>query len=232
MSALSQMAPAAVLPILAPDAVVSSGEVERVELRRPDAAAEIDARDDIAPLIGAAHLQQRAVAPVDLDEVIGLQAHVVELDEGEFLLAFEPQLHRIHRQHAIDREVAADVAQEVDVVEAAQPFGVVEHQRVGRAVAEGEEAFEDGPDRRLVGVDLLDGQKLAALVLAGRIADPRRAAADQRQRLAAGALQPGEHHDRQQRCRHGARAPCSRSRYRRRASPERAFSSSPSKSEH
>jgi hypothetical protein len=103
---------------LAPDEVVSSGQVRR-RAARAHAAAEIDAVDDVAPLVGAAHLQGAAVAPVQLDEVVGLQDHVVELDERQFLLALEPQLHRIHRQHAVDREVPADVAQELDVVERA-----------------------------------------------------------------------------------------------------------------
>ena len=43
------------------------------------------------------------------------------------------------------------------------------------------------------------GEDAAALVLAGRVADPRGAAAHQRDRLVAGLLQPVQHHDRQQR---------------------------------
>ena len=48
-------------------------------------------------------------------------------------------------------------------------------------------------------VDHLVGQDAAALVLAGRIADPGGAAAHQRDRPVAGLLQPVQHHDRQQR---------------------------------
>ena len=94
-----------------------SGEVEGIELRRAHAAAEIDAGDDVAPLVGAAHLQDAAMAAVELDEVVGLQAHVVELEERQLLVALEPHLDRIDRQHAVDREMPADVAQEVDVVQ-------------------------------------------------------------------------------------------------------------------
>ena len=113
-----------------------SGEVSAKSCGSPQAAAEIDAGDDVAPLVRAAHLQRAAVAPVKLDEVVGLQAHVVEFEERELLLALEPELHRVHRQHAVDGEVAADVAQELDVVELGQPFGVVGHDRVGLALAE------------------------------------------------------------------------------------------------
>ncbi len=89
----------------------------------------------------------------------------------------------------------ADVAQEGDVVELAQPVVVVDHHRVGRAVAEGQEALEHASDAGDVGVDLRIGQQLAALVLAGRIADLGRAAAHQHDRLVTGLLQPAQHHD-------------------------------------
>ena len=105
---------------------------EREELRVVQAAAEIDAVDDIAPLIGAAHLQHAAVTPVQLDEIVGLQDHVVEFEKRQFLLPLEPQLHRIERQHAVDGEVAADVAQEVDIVERVEPVGIVGHDGVCR----------------------------------------------------------------------------------------------------
>ena len=165
---------------------------------RAHAPAEIDAVDDVAPLVRAAHLQIAAVAARELDEVVGLQDHVVEFDERQLLLAIEPQLHRIHRQHAVDREMPADVAQHLDVVERGQPLGIVGHDGVALAGAERQELRERALDRVLVGVDLLVGEDLARLVAAGRIADARRAAAHQRDRLVAGLLQPVQHHDREQ----------------------------------
>ena len=54
---------------------------QREELRVVQAAAKIDAADDIAPLIRSAHLQHAAVTPIKFDEVIGLQDHVVEFEE-------------------------------------------------------------------------------------------------------------------------------------------------------
>ena len=50
---------------------------QRKKLRVEHPAAEIDAVDDVAPLIGASHLQHAAIALVELDEVIGLQDHVM-----------------------------------------------------------------------------------------------------------------------------------------------------------
>ena len=147
-----------------------------IELVRAHAAAEIDARDDVAPLVRAAHLQVAAVALGQLDEIVGLQQHVVEFDEGQLLVALEAKLHRIHGQHAVDREMPAHIAQELDVVERRQPLGVVEHQRRGRAAAELQEASEHALDGFLVAFDRLDGKDAPRLVLAGRVADPGGAA--------------------------------------------------------
>ena len=111
------------------------------------------------------------------------------------MLAAQAQLDRIHRQHPVDREMPPDVAQEVDVVELGEPIGVVGHDGVTLALAEADEMREGFADAGLVGRDLDDRQKLAAFVLAGRIADHRRAAAHQRNRLAARLLKPVQHHD-------------------------------------
>ncbi len=107
-------------------------------------------------------------------------------------------LRRVHGQHAVDGEVPAHVAQELDVVERRQPLGVVEHDGVGAALAEFEEAREHALDGVLVGLDGLDRKDAPRLVLAGGIADARGAAAHQRDRLAARLLQPVQHHDRDQ----------------------------------
>ncbi len=96
----------------------------------------------------------------------------------------------------LTREMPADIAQEFDVVQRGQPFSVIRHQ--GLAGAEIEELRKGLADLVLVGVDLFDGQDLARLITAGRIADPGGAAAHQRDGPVAGALQPGQHHDRDQ----------------------------------
>ena len=50
------------------------------------------------------------MALVKLDEVIGLQDHIVEFEETQRLLALEAQLDRVETQHAVNRKVAAIVA--------------------------------------------------------------------------------------------------------------------------
>ena len=56
------------------------------------------------------------MAAVELEEVVGLQDHVVELEEDQRLVAVEPRASPVEGEHAVDREVPADVAQEADVV--------------------------------------------------------------------------------------------------------------------
>ena len=135
---------------------------------------------------------------MQLDEIVGLQDHVVEFEERQLLVALEAHAHAVEGQHAVDREMAPDIAQELDVVELRQPLGVVDHQRIAAAIAEADEARERAPDAVLVPFDLIEGEQAPALVAAGRIADAGRAAAHQGDRLAAGLLQPMQHHDRQE----------------------------------
>ena len=168
-------------------------------LLQAHAAAEIDSGDDVAPLVGAAHLQIAAVAARKLDIVVGLQQHVVELDEREFLFPIETKLGAVHRQHAIDGEMAADVAQKFDVVERCQPFGVIDHQCISAAVPECQELRKHLFHAVLVVLDLLDRAQLPRFIFARWIANPGRAAAHQCNRLAAALLKPVQHHDRQQR---------------------------------
>ena len=66
---------------------------------------------------------------------------------------------------------------------------------VARAVAEAEEAREDLADAGDVGVDIRRAQQLAALVLAGGIADLGGAAAHEHDGAVAMLLQPAQQHD-------------------------------------
>jgi hypothetical protein len=72
----------------------------------------------------------------------------------ERLLAFQPQFHAVHRQHAVDAEMPADIAQEGDVEQPVQPFGIVEHDGIRRAITETQEGVEHLADAGLVGFDL------------------------------------------------------------------------------
>jgi hypothetical protein len=118
----------------------------------------------ILPHWSAAHLQAQNRAARQVPEIVALQDHVVEFEEGHRLFAFEPQLHRIEREHAVDGEMGADFLQKLDVAKLAQPVVVVDHHRVGRPVAESQQFLEDRLDRGDVGLDRLVAQHLAAFV--------------------------------------------------------------------
>ena len=172
------------------------GEAEQPGIGQ--APAQLHAVDDVAPLVGATHLQRAAMAPIQLDEIIGLENRVVELQEGERLSALQAQPRGIHGEHAVDREVTADIAQEGNVGEPRQPGIVVHHDGVARAVAEAEESLEDAADAGHVGGDPLAVEQRTRLVPKRRVADPGRAPAHQDDRAMAVALQPPQHHDRDQ----------------------------------
>jgi hypothetical protein len=159
------------------------------------APRQLDAGDDVAPLVGAAHLQFAVEAAAQLEEVVGLQDQVVEFEKGQRLIAVEPQLDAVLRQHAVDREMPADIAQQRDVAQFVEPVGVIDHDRVAGPVAELQELGEDPLDPRHVAGDLIVGQQLARFVLARGVADTRRAAAHQHDRLVAGLLKPAQQHN-------------------------------------
>ena len=111
------------------------------------------------------------------------------------MLAVEPQLGGVHGQHAIDGEVAADIAQERNVVERHEPLRVVAHESVCLACAELEELGKRLAHALLVGFDLFCSEYPAGLVFARGVPDAGCAAAHEHDRLAAGFLQPMQHHD-------------------------------------
>ena len=168
---------------------------QAVEMRPVHAAGELDAVDDIAPLVGAAHLQRAVVIPLQFHEVVGLKDHVVEFQERQILLTVQPDLHAVEAEHAIDREVTAIVAQEIDIFQLVQPVAIIDHDGIGRPVAKGKELGEDLLDAVQIVVDLLIRQERARIVAKARIADAGRAAAHQGDRLVPGLLEPAQHHD-------------------------------------
>ena len=180
---------------------VGIGEQRRGEaehLRPVDPAGEFDAVDDIAPLVRSAHLQAAGRAARQLQKIIGLEDHIVELKEAQRLFTVEAQLHAVEAQHPVDREMLADVAQERDIFQAVQPFGIVEQTSVRRPVAEGQEAFEHAFDAGDILRDEVGRQQLARFVLEAGIPDLAGAAAHQHDRLVACLLQLAQHHDRHQ----------------------------------
>ena len=75
-SADSQTRAPVVLPSFVPSGAVSSGQ-HRAWTAAPVAPADqVDAREDVAPLVGAADLELAALVLVEPAVVVGLQEHV------------------------------------------------------------------------------------------------------------------------------------------------------------
>ena len=93
------------------------------------------------------------------------------------MLALKPKFDRIEGQHAVDREMPADIPQERNVFQPVEPIGVIRQDGVAGSGAESDEWLEVLLDAGDVAIDCVVGQKLAAFILAGRVADLRGAAA-------------------------------------------------------
>ena len=163
-----------------------------------EAAGEVDTRRDVAPLIRAADLQLAAIAFVQLGKVVALQQTVGKLGVGNALfVAADALLNRFLLDHGIDREVLADVAQELQCAHAAKPVVVIGHDRRIRTfeVEEGGYLTADfidpaGDDVRCV--------ELAFVGLETRVANHPGCAADECNWLVSGHLKALEQEHRHQ----------------------------------
>ena len=159
----------------------------------------------------AAVLQRAAVPLVQLEEVVRLQDLVAELGEADARL--QPGPDDLPGEHLVDREVLADVAQELDRRQRRGPVQVVDHpggvsgrrsRRTARPAA-GSCSTQPATTRGVV-------ERALALVLG--VADQAGRAADQQQRPVAGQLQPPRGEDLHQVADLQARARSGRSRHR------------------
>ena len=144
-------------------------------------------------------------------EVVALQQHVVEFQEGQALL--HSLLKALGPQHVVDGEVSADVSHEFQVVDVAQPIRVVDADSLaGRGLLvlaalaqdafalhvlpvliELQELVEQSLEGSAVLVDLLRGHHGTGVGAAGGVAQHGGAAADEDHRGVAVLLHV--HHD-------------------------------------
>ena len=176
---------------MAPAGRRQKGEGHGLGLGAGHPADEVDAGQDVAPLVVAAHLESALAGPVKVQEIVGLQQLVVEFDEGQTL--FHAHFIGLGGQHAIDAEVAADVAQEAHIVQLQEPVGVVEDQ--GSLAVEIQVAVELGLDRDAEAADGLLGEDRPHLGLSAGVADHGRARADEGDGPVPGPAQVGHGHD-------------------------------------
>ena len=164
-------------------------------------------------MVAAADLQFAAVLVVQMDEIVGLQQHVAELGVADAGVgAFQAAFYRVLGQHHVDREVLADVAQEIEIAEPAHPVEVVDQQRAcGRPfeIEKQPHLFDAGDVARRVSTSKLrnlllshfdirgqhlDREQIALFALAAGIADHAGGAADQRDWPMSGLLKSSQDH--------------------------------------
>ena len=115
-----------VLPSFDPSAAVSSGHEKAWTCSPRLAPDQVDAGDDVAPLVGSADLDRAAEVVVQPQVVVGLQQHVAELGERDAVLGVDPHLDALAGEHLVDRDVLADVAQELEDRDRLRPVAVVD----------------------------------------------------------------------------------------------------------
>ena len=163
-------------------------------LQRPP--HQIDAADDVAPLVAAAELQRAVVPPGKLQIVVGLQQHVAELGVGDAAaLPRQPFAHRVPLHHGVDGEVLAHVPQEGNHAQAFGPVEVVHHPTAA-AVVQVDEPRRLFRQRRHVAAHRLFVVQGAFLGAARRIADEPGGAAEQQDRPVAAELEAAQHQQR------------------------------------
>ena len=159
----------------------------------PGTTDQLEARGDVAPLVRAAHLHLDIHRSSEMREVGRLEEHVAELGVREALV--QAHLDGILGQHVRNREVLADIPEELDHRHRFEPLEVVDHDRTARP---GE--IEEVLQLRVNGLRVA-GQRVAVEEVplrraARRVADHARATTDQRHRTTAVALEVDQPEDR------------------------------------
>ena len=86
--------------------------------------------DDVAVLIRTGDLEGAVHGAPQVQEVVGLEKHVGKLGVGDPLLAvLKPVTNRILLDHRVDREVLANITEDFEVTQLAQPIDIVDHDR-------------------------------------------------------------------------------------------------------
>ena len=111
------------------------GVRDAVRLLPPHATDQVDTHGDVPPLVAAAHLESTSVALIQLNEVVCLEESVAELRVGDpGLFVLNPPPHGLLLQERVHGEVLANVTQEVDHGDLAEPVQIVDRSsRVGGA---------------------------------------------------------------------------------------------------
>ena len=158
-------------------------------------ADEVSTGGDVAPLVRTADLELAFVLWFDVQviEIVSLQELVAEFGVADPGAAFHARADAVLGDHDVDRKIFSDVAQKIEVADAAGPVGVVdEASGIGRR-AEVEQARELVGDRADVVLELFTREEIALGGFTRRIADHAGGSTGKGERVVAGELKTAQH---------------------------------------
>src|SRR6202000_2728427 len=98
-----------------------------------NASDQFLARQDVSPLVAAAHLNGASVMLKKVKKIVCLHQNVAELGVGNAVIAFfETRPHGVSLDHLVHGKVLADVAEEIEQIQPQQPVRVVQHVALGK----------------------------------------------------------------------------------------------------
>ena len=161
----------------------------------PLAPDEIDAGDDVSPLVGPPDLDRAVEVVVQPEVVVGLQEHVAELGEGDAVLGVDALLDALPGQHLVHRDVLADVAEELEHRDGLRPLPVVDERTrsVGAPGVEVDDPSELFLDPRDVVVQRVLVEQVAFVGPTGGVPDHARGATGECDGPVTGVLEPPQH---------------------------------------
>lgn len=154
---------------------------------------QLDASSDVPPLIGTTHLHLDVFVLAQMSKIVRLQQHVRELGVRDAVLALHTGSHRFLGHHLIDREVLADVTQEVEGTHRRSPVRIVDESR-----SMGSVEVEDFLQLLLHLSDVVSQrlaiEQVAFLTSPAWIAHHSGGSTGEYHRAMSGQLEPAQHH--------------------------------------
>jgi len=180
------------LPHLLPGGSQNQGRDHGERLITSNPADQIDARQDIEPLVDPADLQGAVPNSVKMQKIIGLEQRVIQLDKIQPFPCHAFAIGAV-LQELIDAEMDADVPQESEITEGCEPIKVVEHE--SSIVREVNESFELPAKTGNVCCDLFLSKEASRFRLPCRVTNQSGSAAHDNKRNMPSALKMRKHHD-------------------------------------
>ena len=149
------------------------------------AADQFRTAQHVAPLIISAELHITSIFLEQHIKIVALHDHIVKFQEGQTF--FHALLIAVGPQHIVHGEAGSHFAEQLHIVEAQKPIGIVHHHCF--VLTELNEVFHLPLETGGIVVDIFLGQHLPHICTAGRISDHSSTPADEGNRFVPCHLQ-------------------------------------------